>query len=99
MQLTIFFWEEITTDSLKQAIASIKELGLNCIHMFAEGPDSGEPGSSMEAIDSVVKWTREGSLYMILTPTWHDQGEPDINFIRNYWRICADRYKCKNQSR
>ena len=90
-----FEWEE-----LRQDISDIKELGLNCLKIYNEGPHS-PVGDNVSYMDSLVKWTREDSLYLVMTPSWQNnfgtEEEPDIrgdiDFIGNYWAFYADRYK------
>ncbi|MGD2034022.1 MAG: carbohydrate-binding protein [Bacteroidales bacterium] len=91
-----FVWEDI-----KEDLKGIKELGLNSLHLYAESADVFEPGERVAYIDSIVKWTREDSLYLVMTVTWHvntgtqeDQvWVPDIDFIREFWQFYAPRYK------
>ena len=84
-----FAWEEH-----KQNIKSIKEYGLNCVHMYMNGPDVSSPEENQTYYDSIVNWTREDSLYLVLTPSWKigDDGY-DIEFIREFWKYYANRYK------
>jgi hypothetical protein len=87
-----FIWEDI-----KEDIHGIKSLGLNSLHLYAESADVFEPGERVAYIDSIVKWTREDSLYLIMTATWHKHygavRVADIEFIREFWRFYAPRYK------
>ena len=83
-----FVWEDIKAD-----IAGIKDLGLNSLHLYSELPYLHEPGDRVNYIDSIVAWTREDSLYLVMTTSWYDDGEKDIDFIREFWRFYADRYK------
>jgi hypothetical protein len=92
--------KEFTWDDLRQDIAGIKELGLNCIKVYNEGPYD-PVGDNVAYMDSIVSWTREDSLYLVMTPSWYmnfgTEEEPDerpvIDFIREYWSFYAERYK------
>jgi hypothetical protein len=76
----------------KQYINRIKDYGLNCVHLYMEGP-SDEFESDLACYDSLVTWTREDSLYLIMTPSWRNlAGEPNIEFIRKFWALIAARY-------
>jgi hypothetical protein len=78
----------------KSEVTNIKNLGLNCIHLYAECPQIQNPGENSKLVDSIVKWTRDNSLYLILTIGGCTQnGQFDSAFVKGFWDIYAPRYK------
>jgi hypothetical protein len=80
----------------REQVRNIRQLGLNAIHVYAENPWDGseenpQPGYNMKEVDSLVKWTAEDSLYMILTMAgW----TPEVDsFLYQFWDIYSERYK------
>lgn len=80
-------------------LPKIKKLGLNSIHLYGESfagfwnHQTYEPGSLYTLIDSVVNWTREDSLYLVLTIGNTDRnGEFDYDFALRFWEFYAPRY-------
>ncbi|MGD2034545.1 MAG: carbohydrate-binding protein, partial [Bacteroidales bacterium] len=96
------YWRhDFTWEDLRQDISAIKNLGLNCLKMYAGGAGPDDLEDWVPYIDSLVKWTREDSLYFVITPSWYrnigteeePNYKPDIDFIRRYWSFYAERYK------
>jgi hypothetical protein len=78
----------------KEEVSAIKNLGLNCIHLYAENPwddETQEPGYNQDEVDSLVKWTADNSLYLILTMVgWTPEKD---SFVYDFWSLYAERYK------
>ena len=81
------------TSPTKEDIAAVKEYGLNCIHIYHEDANQIDPGYWAPVLDSVVKWTEELGLYLIILPGWWGGLESD--FIYRFWDFYAPRYKDK----
>ena len=77
----------------KEDISAIKDFGLNCIHLYAENSCCQFSGEKEAAIDSIVKWTENDSLYLILTVGWW--GGPGLEWISGFWSKYAAKYKDK----
>jgi hypothetical protein len=74
-------------------IASIKDRGLNCIHLYGECPEYQTPGERVNLIDSIVNSTAADSLYLVLTiGGCNRNGEYDSAFVRDFWDFYAPRY-------
>jgi len=79
---------------LKSDLKKLKNLGFNCIHLYAECPQYMKPGDSAILVDSIVKWTRNESLYLILNiGGCHQNGQFDLTFVKDFWNFYAPRYK------
>ena len=81
-------------------IIGIKNLGLNSIRLFTECPWRGDTaGSRTTFIDSVVTWTRDNSMYLILVwAGWSpNESTPEDSIAHSYykyfWKFYAQRYK------
>jgi hypothetical protein len=81
------------TSPTKEDIAAVKEYGLNCIHIYHEDANQIDPGYWAPVLDSVVKWTEDLGLYLIILPGWWGGLESD--FIYRFWDFYAPRYKDK----
>lgn len=78
---------------IKEDIKTIKDFGLNTIHLYAENSCCQFPGEKEADIDSIVKWTENDSLYLILTVgSW---GGSDLEWISAFWKKYALKYKDK----
>ena len=79
----------------RKYIDALKGFGLNTLHVYGECPEFNTPGLKMAMIDSLVKWTCEDSLYLILTigGGWTLNGQFDSAFVMDFWNIYAPRYK------
>ena len=92
-----YYIRDIDWESHKQDIHKIKEYGLNCIHTYIGEVSDGFFESDPAYWDSIVKWTRIDSLYLILTPYWKDpEEESNMTLVENFqifWRKIATRYK------
>jgi hypothetical protein len=76
-------------------IDALKGFGLNTLHVYGECPEFNTVGEKVAMIDSLVEWTREDSLYMILTigGGFTMNGQFDSAFVMDFWNIYAPRYK------
>jgi hypothetical protein len=85
----------VETLPLKTDVSNIKNLGLNCIHLYAECPEfQNHGGERATLVDSIVKWTREDSLYLILTiGGCNKNGQFNLTFVKEFWNFYAPRYK------
>ena len=80
----------------REQVSNIRQLGLNTIHVYAEHPydaseENPQPGYNMEDIDSLVKWTSEDSLYLVLTMAGWSPAKD--SFVYEFWDIYSERYK------
>jgi hypothetical protein len=82
-------------DSLppKEYITHVKELGINCIHLYAEHPQYQTTGENTAEVDSLVKWTKNDSLYVILTMAGWSSGYGNYDYVTRFWSYYASRYK------
>jgi hypothetical protein len=80
---------------LKTDVSNIKTLGLNCVHLYAECPEfQSHGGERATLVDSIVKWTGEDSLYLILTiGGCNKNGQFNLAFVKEFWNFYATRYK------
>jgi hypothetical protein len=84
------------TIASKSEISAIKNLGLNCIHLYAECSQFQEPGDRVLLVDSVINMAEEDSLYVIMTIGGCDQnGQFDSAFVYDFWNFYAPRYADK----
>ncbi len=76
-------------------IDALKNFGLNTLHVYGECPEFNTAGEKITMIDSLVKWTQEDSLYMILTigGGFTLNGQHDSAFVMDFWNMYAPRYK------
>ncbi|HEY0512264.1 MAG TPA: cellulase family glycosylhydrolase [Thermoanaerobaculia bacterium] len=76
-------------------VTGIRNKGLNSLHLYAEAPGYGyAPGSLATQIDTLVDWTAQDGLYLIITiGNVANQGGYDYNFARGFWNFYAPRYK------
>jgi aryl-phospho-beta-D-glucosidase BglC (GH1 family) len=94
--------ESLQSDSwvTYENIRKMKDYGLNSIRLYTESPWRGDTAGYRSAfVDSVVKWTRQENMYVILVwagwtnnETTHEDSIAH-NFHRNFWRFYAPRYK------
>ena len=74
-------------------VSSIKQYGLNAIHLYAESFVKQVPGQLHALVDSLVNWTQQDSLYLVLTIGCIDQnGHYDYDFTMGFWNYYAPRY-------
>ena len=91
----------ISTDAFERlpersAVSSIKSVGLNTIHLYAESFVRHQPGELHALVDSLVSWTQQDSLYLVLTIGCLDQnGKYDYDFTMGFWNYYAPRYADK----
>jgi hypothetical protein len=78
----------------RDQVRTIKDLGLNCVHLYAEAPGLGKAGYNAARVDELVKWTREESLYVVITMAgWSAKNKADSGFPEAFWAFYAPRYK------
>ncbi len=86
----------------REQFNSIKEYGLNTCHLGVW--NVSDVGTELAAsIDSIVKWTEEDSLYLIITPTSGAAWNPLFGLVDStnykctldFWKFYAPRYKDK----
>ena len=71
-------------------LQAIKNYGCNAIHVYGERGDYGyAAGTRAAALDTIVQWTREDGLYLIITI---GNGGVDDAFISAFWNFYAGRY-------
>ena len=91
----------VSTDLTEQLparsdISGIKQHGLNAIHLYAESFVKHVPGELHSLVDSLVNWTEEDSLYLVLTIGCNDQnGYYNYDFAMGFWNYYAPRYADK----
>lgn len=77
-------------------ISAIKNLGLNCIHLYAECSEFQQAGDKVILVDSVINIAEEDSLYVILTIGGCSlNGQYDSAFVYDFWDFYAPRYADK----
>ncbi|MBN2533065.1 MAG: carbohydrate-binding protein [Spirochaetales bacterium] len=77
----------------RSEISAIKELGLNAVHLYAESFVKHTPGELHELVDTLVKWTAEESLYLIITIGCLMQNHTfNYEFALGFWEYYAPRY-------
>ncbi len=75
----------------KQDLAVLRECGLNSFHLYAEKNDDKPVGYESAHIDSIVEWSRQESLYVVMT--FGDSYLADFSKVLDFWRFYAPRYK------
>ncbi len=84
----------------RQDLVTIKQCGVNCVHVYFEKYDASYcyPGYNAERMDTLVEWCREESLYVIMTigssilGPWSAEKMKDVNAIKAIWEVYAPRY-------
>jgi fibronectin type 3 domain-containing protein/regulation of enolase protein 1 (concanavalin A-like superfamily) len=90
-------WTGPTTAS---QIASMRRLGFNAVHLYAEDfnlsyPTNGStaPGYAASSVDQIVAETRTNGLYLIITiGNGANNGNYNAAYITNFWKFYAPRY-------
>ena len=91
----------ISTDVFEQLpdrsyLSLMKQSGLNVIHLYAESFVSHTPGELHALVDTLVSWTEQDSLYLVITIGCIDQnGHYDYDFTMGFWNYYAPRYADK----
>lgn len=71
-------------------VTAMRNKGLNALHLYAEADGYGySPGTLASSVDTLVEWTSQDGLYLVITIG----GVPNYNFGRDFWRFYAPRYK------
>ena len=81
-------------------IATMKNLGFNAVHLYAEcfdinypDPGSTAPGYAVSRIDRVVAATRDAGLYLIMTiGNGANNGNYNYDYVVDFWKFYAARY-------
>ncbi|MBN2413732.1 carbohydrate-binding protein [candidate division KSB1 bacterium] len=77
----------------RSSVTAIKQSGLNTIHLYAESFVEHVPGELHVLVDSLVSWTGQDSLYLVLTIGCMDQnGDYNYDFAMGFWNYYAPRY-------
>jgi hypothetical protein len=81
----------------REQVSILKDFGLNTVHLYGESfwdENGGQPGYLLDKVDSLVSWTAQDSLYVVLTFAGLDiNNESNISFVKNCWEIYSERYK------
>ena len=91
---------EWTTATSWQNIASMKNLGFNAVHLYAESFDinyptngSTAPGYHLAEVDKIVAETRTNGLYLVITiGNGANNGNYNVAWITNFWNLYGARY-------
>jgi hypothetical protein len=89
-------WNEMPP---RENVTAIKNLGLNCIHLYTESywdenRNGAGPGYLFDKVDSLVTWTAQDSLYLIITFAGLDiHNDTNVTFVKDCWEIYSERYK------
>ena len=81
-------------------IVSMKSLGFNAIHLYAESFDpsyptngSTAPGYSVANVDAIVAATRDNGMYLVITiGNGGYNGDYNLAWATNFWNFYAPRY-------
>ena len=81
-------------------IVSMKSLGFNAIHLYAESFDpsyptngSTAPGYSVANVDAIVAATRNNGMYLVITiGNGANNGDYNLAWATNFWKFYAPRY-------
>jgi hypothetical protein len=76
-------------------ISNLRFYGFNALHLYAEAFSVNRPAGYCQAsIDTLVEWTGQDGLYLILTiGNGNANGTYDRTFATNFWNLYAPRYK------
>lgn len=77
----------------KEGIAqATNEYGMNAFHFYC-GWYATPTGTYQPLADSLVNWTREAGVYLVITiGGWDKNGEFSIDKVREFWQYYAPRY-------
>ncbi len=80
-------------DSTKEGITkAANEYGMNAFHFYC-GWYATPTGRYQPLADSLVKWTREAGVYLVITiGGWDKNGEFSLSKMREFWPYYAPRY-------
>jgi hypothetical protein len=82
----------------REGLASVRGVGLNVVHYYAECPhpnypaEGARPGYSVAEVDRAVKLTRELGLYLVLN-LYEPPGTFKYEWTMDFWKFYAARYK------
>ena len=85
---------------LRGPYESMKDLGFNAVHLYAEvfdpnypNPGSTAPGYAVAEVDKMVQMTRTNGLYLIMTiGNGANNGNHNFQWATNFWNFYAARY-------
>jgi hypothetical protein len=81
---------EVGTLPDRTQLLALKNHGCNALHVYGERSDYGyAPGTHAATLDTLVRWTREDGLYLVLTI---GNGGINTSFINDFWNFYAGRY-------
>ena len=91
-----YYWKDDQSEILEGTKDSIMVLadhyGFNALHFYA-GSKEDSTGKYLEIADSLVKWTRQANLYLIMCiGGGRENGTFSINKVRDFWNLYAPRY-------
>jgi hypothetical protein len=91
-RVSLDIWDETPSQA---DITTMKNRGLNTLHIYAEYAGSGRPGGYNYAkVDNVVNLADQNGLYVILTiGCGGDNGSFNQTFVTQFWDFYAPRYK------
>jgi hypothetical protein len=76
----------------RESLRRIRKYGCNAVHCYAECAASGFPaGHCAAALDTLVKWTREDDLYLVIT-IGNCEAPVSAEFNAAFWTFYAGRY-------
>ncbi len=80
-------------DGTKEGITkAATEYGMNAFHFYC-GWYATPTGRYQPLADSLVKWTREAGVYLVITiGGWDKNGEFSLSKMREFWHFYAPRY-------
>ncbi|MGC4031127.1 MAG: cellulase family glycosylhydrolase [Tepidisphaeraceae bacterium] len=81
---------EVGTLPARSTIQALKNYGCNALHVYAERSDYGyAAGTRAATLDTLVQWTRDDGIYLIITI---GNGGINESFIQAFWNFYAGRY-------
>ncbi len=83
---------EIRAGTKEGITKAATEYGMNAFHFYC-GWYATPTGTYQPLADSLVKWTREAGVYLVMTiGGWDKNGEFSIDKVREFWQYYAPRY-------
>ncbi|KAJ3121567.1 nucleolar DEAD-box protein required for synthesis of 60S ribosomal subunit [Nowakowskiella sp. JEL0407] len=88
--------EWVSTAAPKSMIASLKNLGFNALHLYAEVFGNNPAGYHASQVDSIVQSTADLDMYLVIViGNGANNGKHDTNWAVNFWKFYAPRYASK----
>ncbi|MBN2353878.1 MAG: carbohydrate-binding protein [Spirochaetales bacterium] len=80
----------------RKIVTAVKQWGLNAVHLYAESFARHTPGQLHDLVDTLVQWTEEDSLYLVITiGCLMENGHCRPDFTAGFWNYYAPRYAKK----